>query len=144
MGDTYSKCHNLTWRGRIFSNERKVREFDDESILDPTLKPILTYNYKPTPSATAGPSATASPRSSTEADGGEGGENMVETAEKRIQALEKELAELKIAKGKFEHRLQSQIGRMNFAETMVESLKGKLQESRDRVAQLEKRLTKDV
>lgn len=58
--------------------------------------------------------------------------------------LEKELAELRIAKDDLEHRLQNEMSRTTIAEMRAESLEGNLQESRDRVAQLEKRHTKDV
>ena len=128
----------------IFANMRTVREFDDESVLDPTLKPIFNRNHEPSQQATADTSATASPRSSSGAESVEGPEDPIDQAEKRIEALEKELAELRIAKDDVEHRLQSEISRTTIAEMRVESLEGNLQESRDRVAQLEKRHTKDV
>lgn len=58
--------------------------------------------------------------------------------------MEKELAGLKFAKDDLEHRLQSEIDRTTIAKMRIESLEGKLQESRDRVAQIVKRPTKDI
>lgn len=129
---------------KYLTNTRTVREFDDESILDPILKPIFNGNHEPSPQITADQSANASTWSSTGADGGEGGEDTVDPVKKRIQALEKELAGLKIAKDDLEHRLQSEIDRTTIAKMRIESLEGKLQESRDRVAQIVKRPTKDI
>ena len=66
---------------------------------------------------------------------------MVVKGEKRIQELEKELAELKVEKDKVEHKLQSEKGMRSFEQFRNESLQHDLQESRDLVAQLEKRST---
>ena len=64
--------------------------------------------------------------------------------ERRIQALESELAELKLEKDEVEHKLQSEKGRREAAELKNESLQADVQELQELVAQLEKRLTKDL
>ena len=66
---------------------------------------------------------------------------MVDKVETRIQALEKELAELKVAKDEVEHKLQSEKGRREAAEIENESLQADVQGLRELVAQLEKRST---
>ena len=76
---------------------------------------------------------------------------MVDMTEKRVQTLEKELAELKIAnaalkteKDELEHRFRSQNGMRLFEEvTKSASLQCELQEARDLVARLEQRSTKN-
>ena len=73
------------------------------------------------------------------ADSGEEGDNTVDKLEKRIQALEKELTELKVEKDEVEHKLRSEKGMMNIEHLRNELLQRDLQESRDLVAQLEKR-----
>ena len=80
----------------------------------------------------------------TAADGGKEGEDVVDTGEKRIRALEKELAELKVAFDETEHKLQSERGMREFGRVRNESLQRDLQESRDLVARLEKRAAKDT
>ena len=76
-------------------------------------------------------------------DSGEG-EDVVDMGERRIQALERELAELKIEKDEVEHKFQSEKGRREAAELENESLQADVQELRELVAQLEKRPTKDL
>ena len=108
------------------------------------LKPILKHTCKLPPRATAGPSASASIRSLAGGESGEEGEDVVDKGETRIQALEKELAELKVAMDEVEHKLQSEKGMRKFEQSRNESLQRDLQESRDLVAQLEKRSTEDA
>ena len=69
---------------------------------------------------------------------------MGDEGEKRIRALEKELAELKVAFDEAKHKLQSEIGKVSFQLVRNESLQRDLQESRDLVARLEKRAAKDT
>ena len=64
---------------------------------------------------------------------------MVDKGEKKIQALEKEIAELKVEKDEVEHKLRSEKGMRIFEQSRNESLQRDLQESRNLVAQLEKR-----
>ena len=61
--------------------------------------------------------------------------------EKRVQALEKELAELRLEKSGMEHKLQSEKGRREAAEIKNESLQTDVQELQELMAQLEKRST---
>lgn len=121
------------------SNERKVRRFDKESILDLSLKPILKYTFIPSPHATAEPSDNTSPGASAKPDEDESGERTVDPAQERIQQLEKELAELKVAKSELEDRYQCERGMRRGAEMKISWLEGDLKESQDLVAQLEKR-----
>lgn len=58
--------------------------------------------------------------------------------------MEKELAELKVAKGELEHKYQSEKGMRRGAERNISWLQEDLKESRDLVTQLEKRSTKIV
>ena len=147
------------------TKERKAQIFDDESILDPTLKTISKHPYKPSSGATAGSSASAPLRSSIEIKGSQGWEDPVDLTEMKVQALEKELAKLKLAKDEverqlgiergtrqaaeiaadeIEHELRSERGRRRVAEKNLETLQNDLQESQDLVAQLEKRYSKDL
>ena len=66
---------------------------------------------------------------------------MVDVEENRIQALEKELAELKLEKVEAEHKYQSEKGRREAAEIKNELLQADVQELQELVAQLEKRST---
>ena len=108
------------------SNKRKVRIFDDVSTLDPTLKPILTNDHITSPHKTAGRNVTAPPSFPTEVNGGRG-EIVTGMAEKRIKALEEELARLKLAMEDVEQNLQSERGRKAAAEQRVKELQGDLQ-----------------
>ncbi len=144
IGEFQSKTHSLNLALPYLSNEHEVRTFDNKSTLDPTLKLILRYNYKHSPHDTAEPIASASPESSAEADGGKSEEKMVDPAQKKIQELEKELAELKVAKSETEHKYQSERGMRRGAESKILWLESDLQNSQDLVARLEKRSIKDL
>ena len=61
--------------------------------------------------------------------------------EKRVQALEKEVAELKFEKDEVEHKFQSEKGRREAAEIKSESLQVDVQELQELLAQLKKRST---
>ena len=69
---------------------------------------------------------------------------MVDPAQKRIQELEKELAELKVMKQETEHKYQSERGMRRGAESKILWLERDLQNSQDLVTQLEKRSMKDL
>ena len=127
-----------------YSDEPKVRRFDKESTLDPDLKPILKHTYIPSPRTIAEPFKNALPGPSTKADAGESGEHTADPVQQRIEELEKELAELKVAKGELEHKYQSEKGMRRGAETKISWLQMDLKESRDLVTQLEKQSTKSV
>lgn len=105
------------------SDERKVRRFDNESTLDPALKPILKYTYKTSACATSELSASTSPASSTKADPGESEEKTVDAAQKKIQALEKEFAQLKAIKDEVEHKYLSEKGMRTGAERKLSGYK---------------------
>ena len=85
-----------------------------------------------------GRSPSASTRSLAVGDSDEG-EGIVDKGEKRIQALKKELAELRIKEDEVRHKLRSEIGRVILERLKNESLQRNLQKSKDLVAQLEKR-----
>ena len=140
IGDSHSTMISLLWRWE-FSNEHTVREFDDDSILDPILKPILKSTYEPPSRSIGGSSASTSSRSSAGADSGKAEDDMVDQREKRIPALEKELAELKLERDEVEHKLQSERGRREAAEKGHQSLQADVQELLDLVARLGKRST---
>ena len=129
IGEFQSKTHSLNLALPYLSNEHEVRTFDNKSTLDPTLKPILRYKYKIFPHDTTEPIASASPESSAEADGGKSEEKMVDPAQKIIQELEEELAELKVAKSEIEHKYQSERGMRRGAESKILWLERDLQNS---------------
>lgn len=121
-----------------YSDERTVRTFDKESIIDPNLKPILKHTKKTAPSATVEPSASGLPGSSTVAESAEDGEKQADPMRK-IQLLEKQLAELKLEKDEVEHKLQSERDRTEGAEKEKGRLQEDLRRSQDVIDQLEKR-----
>lgn len=103
------------------SDERKVRTFDEDSTLNPTVGPILSYTYKPSSGAIAGSSASAPPRSPIKVNGSQGLQDPDHLTEKKIQALEKELAKLKLANDEAEHKYRSERGMRRAAGQKVES-----------------------
>ena len=121
---------------KFLTDEYTVREFDNESILDPALKPVLVHAHATSSNAITDPCASASPPLPTDPDSGEGGENMTEPTEKRVEVLEKELAELKIERDEMEHKFRSERGLRTAAEIKLESLQRDLQELQSRFAQL--------
>ena len=91
-----------------------------------------------------GRSDSASTRSLSAADSNKEGGNIVDKGEKRIKSLKKELAELKVAFDEAEHRFKTENGVRKSEQLKNESLQRDLQESRNLVAQLEKRCKEDA
>lgn len=128
----------------IMSDNREVRTFDKDSALDPTIMSILKHNRETPSRAAADLLAIASSGSSTKADGGESGKRTVDPAQKKIQALEEELAGIKVTKNEVERKYQCERGMRRGAEGKVVWLQEELQKLQDLVAQLRELSTTQV